>query len=686
MKQSFVRLYVTLTFLSAAALSAPSSSGDEAKFTDITSSAGIVYERVKSPRDAIFDVLKAQPVYTLNDVAVTPIKSWGAPGVALFDFDRDGDLDIYVTNGPGAANSLFSNQLADSGLVSFIDVGVTAGVASTAQDSSGVCVGDIDNDGDKDLLVLGTNEPNLMFENLGNGEFEDITSRGDLGNDARGHTTCSMGDVNGDGLLDVVIGNTWSHWENQLPIFVEPFALNDHNQVFENRGGGAFADVSAASGIENTTGFTPAADGSPTITWAIALVDLDMDGDLDIVQADDQAAIPWAAIGGVDRGLLHVFDNDGTGTFVDITVESDLAKQGQWMGLGFGDLNCDGRMDLFGSNLGDYMWQLLPLPVPLPGHAASRWFLRADDGSYIDPGVGSLTSSVFGWGAGVIDYDNDGDQDVIYHGGLDVGPFVDASNTGAILSNVNCSASFEDVRSSAASGTDHQRRNVQGVATGDLDGNGFMDVVSVANFDSPAPIPLAPYPIAFGAPYDDAALVPTFIPTGPDTFVFSGIELANGSLSVELNDGGSGHGWVKVDTVGTVGLSSRGSVNRDGVGAVVSFTPEGGATTLKPVTAGSSYASSHSDVVGFGMGSARKGTIDVLWPGGVRNRLYDVRAGWTLTFPEIPCSIDGPPNRFRPYVRCVVRTLRDLTRADVISGHERRRFLSSAMRAWREEH
>lgn len=126
------------------------------------------------PYKAIFDCLKQKSLnpettYTISDAIATPEKSDGAPGVALFDYDKDGDLDIYVTNGPNmrpdgvaqnGSNSLYSNQLVESGAVRFVDVANGAGVAAAGQDSTGVCFGDIDNDGDHDLLVLGRAEPN----------------------------------------------------------------------------------------------------------------------------------------------------------------------------------------------------------------------------------------------------------------------------------------------------------------------------------------------------------------------------------------------------------------------------------------------------------------------------------------------------------------------------------------------
>ena len=671
-----------LAGLVALLLAASAARGDGGvTYTDLATDtgAGLDYRRAPSPRDELFNDIKAKPLYTFQDLVLTPLKPRGAPGVAIFDRDGDGDLDVYVTNGPGAANSLFSNQLAETGTSAFVDVATEAGIAATDQDSNGVCVGDIDNDGDDDVLVLGASEPNRLFLSNGNGTYADVTALSDIGGGHRASTSCSMGDVDGDGLLDIAVANTYTSWDHQLAIFVEPFAWNEHNQLFKNLGGGLFEDVSATAGIEVTSGFNPPADGAATITWAIALVDVDLDGDLDLVHADDQAAVPHFAQGGVDRGLIHLFENDGTGHFADVTAAAGLALQGQWMGLSFGDLDCDGHMDIFGSNLGDYMFSLLDPTYPR-GASSSRWLLGRGDGTFADPGVGGLVSTPFGWGNGLADYDNDGDLDIVYHGGLDVGPFVEASNPGVVLQNQGCSADFV-FDGAATSATDHQRRTVHGVALGDLDQNGFLDVVSVSAFDQPAPIPLVPYPATYGSVFDTAAFVPVFLPTGPFEWVFSGIQLPDGTLSVELATG-NGNASATLRTVGATGLTPEGRVNRGGVGAVVTFTPENGVTTMQPVIAGSSYASTHARELVVGLGQAAKGTVEILWPGGVKNRLYDVAAGESVVLPEIPCSFDGAFKNQGQYVACVNGALNDLAAAGVIAPSAKSRYLASAKRAF----
>lgn len=246
------------------------------EFTDIAQrqDSGIAYRRKESPRNALLEHIKMKPWATFGDSFFAPTKPHGAPGVALLDFDDDGDEDIYVTNGPGVANSLYVNQLKETGSVSFIDAAVHAGVGAEQQDSSGVCYGDIDNDSDSDLFVLGTCEAHKLFENNGNGTFTDISAKSGIGSQAHCSTTCSMGDVDGDGLLDIVTANTTTHW-NDLT------ALYQHNQLLMNRGGNRFVDASDAAGLTSTFGpqlpGQEGMNGLATITWSIAMVDYDLE-------------------------------------------------------------------------------------------------------------------------------------------------------------------------------------------------------------------------------------------------------------------------------------------------------------------------------------------------------------------------------------------------------------------------
>ena len=657
-----------------------SSATDSITFKDITpsTSSGISYARTKSLSDIILDNLKQRDVITLGDLALAPIKSRGAPGIALLDYDRDGDQDIYVTNGPGTANSLFSNQYAQSNKLEFIDVSLRENADLSDMDSSGVCYGDIDNDGDLDIYVLGAGEYNVLLQNSGKGNFVNITDASNTAAGANYSTGCSMGDINGDGLLDIVVANTGTTWDNQSSLII-PFELSVHNQLFLNNGNNVFSDVSDSSGITRLNGFPVQGISTPGISWAIAMVDYDLDGDIDIITADDQGSVPGAAQGGIDVGLIHLLNNDGTGVFTDLTVEAGLNKPGAWMGLSFGDLNSDGNMDMFVTNAGDYLVSNF-VPYQL-GTMASRWFLGQENGSFTDPGIGELTASAIGWGTVMSDYDNDGDTDIVYHGGIDHGIFIDASNPGLVLNNdgnANFSYDFNALKNSS----DHSRRNVQGFASGDLNNDGYIDLVSVSNFDIKPSTPLIPYLQQWGTPLDTKAyfyalFTPFTIPFSDTEYTWNGESPENGSLSVEINSADNDNKGLSINLAGSVNLLSDATVNRDGIGAVVRFTPKHGKTVMRPVLGGGSYASQDSLSIHFGLGSASKGVAEVLWPGGRVNVYKNIKPGRHYLLPEIPCDLNNNTNQ-NSYKKCVTKSLRTLKSKKIIS-HKQAKWLKASL-------
>jgi hypothetical protein len=658
-------------------------------FTDIAAGdgAGITYRRRPTPEYvAIYDALKAQPVFHRSELTEIPFKDRGAPGVAILDYDGDGDLDIYATNGPGAANSLYSNRLRETGTVSFVDVAASAGVAASDQDSTGVCYGDIDNDDDPDLLVLGNMESNRLFENRGNGTFRDITAASGAGGVARGAMSCAMGDIDNDGLLDIAIVNSFDR-SHQRPIFTVPYAENHLNQLLRNLGGNRFDDVSEESGflVLDLPPGSPA--DAATISWAVAMVDIDLDGDIDIVHGDDSGQAPPL------HGFVQLFENDGAGHFTNRTMERGLDRLGYWMGFAFADFDSNGRLDIFSTSVGN---QFAPLAIgpdfdpTIPDNSAeSTYFLQGANGTFTSgPDLVGSRHWPFGWGTSAIDYDNDADTDIVFHGGMDQGLFV-LTTPGVIMEN-DGNAGFSRDLMALADSTNHVRRTVDGVATGDLDGNGFDDIVSVSEFDLwGTPLSLAP---PLDSEFDeDAFYVLNFTPIDPavpfhqaQEFRWTGVEFPHdGTLSVELNNGENGNRSVQVELVGGKGLVQGGRVNRDGIGAVIEFTPRKGEPVLHPVLGGSSYASQNSLIATFGLGKKKRGTLDVLWPGGVRNRLYGVEAGDMVRMPEIPCSYDSDMSS-RAYRRCVEKALDDLIEAGVIERRMRCSLLSSALRAYRE--
>jgi hypothetical protein len=650
------------------------------KYTNVASEVGITYRRAPSVTEAIFDQVKSLPFMSLPELNLRPAKSEGAPGVALIDYDGDGDDDVYVTNGPDRASSLYRNMLVETGQLAFEDVALTAGVGAAEQDSTGVCYGDIDNDGDPDLLVLGRMESSRLFRNEGNGTFTDISASAGVGTEAHAYTSCAMGDVNADGLLDIFIGNTYD-WVEQSAVYTQPFAFNQHNELYVNQGGNAFTEVGASAGLRILQN-APA--GNATITWAVALVDIDQDGDLDIIHGDDQAAFPNAGFAGLDRGLLQLFLNDGSGHFTNVTAASGLAQVGAWMGLSFGDVNYDGRMDLFGSNAGDYIIPQFGFAVP-PGIFSSRWFVQGPGGVFESPTADTLGPTPFGWGTGMADYDNDGSTDIIFYGSLDATPFVTADNPGVVLKNDGAGNFSWDRTATAASAEFVLRQVMEGTALGDLNGDGFVDIVHVSSaYHSPAEIPLVPAHARWGSPFDDVAFVmPTFAPIGPLEWEWTGRPVEEGFLGVQINSADNGNRWVKASVLGTTGLTSAGAVNRDGIGAIVKITPKGSdRQSMSPVLGGSSYASQHSMVQSFGLGTAPEGTVEVLWPGGVKNRLYAVAAGEHVRLPEIPCDFAGNWANRNAYRACVDGALGELEDAGIIGGAFRTRLSKSALKAY----
>jgi hypothetical protein len=674
----------------------------------VNGGAGIGYARTPSVTIAERLALQSTPLIPYNDFVNgqgnTPQKDHGDPGVAILDYDNDGYLDVYVTNGPGTPNSLYHNLLGRTGVLQFEDVGVASGVAATAQDSTGVCAGDIDNDGWTDLYVVGVNgSHNYLFHNNGNGTFSDITTSAGVAGYGRNSASCTMGDFDGDGLLDIFVANTHADWSQRNLVLSSEFydSRIQHNELYMNHsvvvvgdkhgGNGpsmqiSFADESAARGITNFEGLA----GDPTYTWAAAAVDYDGDGDVDILEADSQ--------GGMTRpyvGLNRIFENDGTGHFTDVTLERGLTAQGSWMGLSFGDYNCDGYLDFFSTNLGVY--------VGGPSNN-SRWFYGSASKVFSDPGVGTLASgglggTPFGWGTASFDYDNDGDQDILWYGDEDLVQFLATDNPGTLLRNGGlCTGNFQWDGASTLD-RDNRLRQVQGVAFGDLNNDGFVDVVNVANFQfTPVLAPTARFYLfttlfgpVFNTVFDGIArleLLYRYVPAS-NAFTFIPTTMVDGDLSIEINSANNGNHWAKVNLIGTkfIGLGRN---NRDGAGALVRFTPDGGKTIIRPVTDGESHASTSSRQVNVGLGDAVQGTVEVDWPGPhgpVRNKLYDVRAGEKVLFPEIPCSYDVVGQSRKDFDKCVKDALQTLRHpgVELVSNPTGvKRFEDNMLRAYDE--
>ena len=648
------------------------------------------YGRVPSPEyqiqvDLWTDTLTT-PVNVFTDPLFWvpyPLRSRGMPGTLTFDYDLDGDIDIYVTNGPGAPNLLLENQLEETGEATFVDVTAAAGVALTGHDSNGVCGADLDNDGDMEVVVVGRNEASVVFENNGDGTFTDITLSSGVDDGGRtGGSSCQFGDIENDGLLDLLVVRFEDQFDHEA-CMVPDHPDNQANDLWRNVGDLMFADVSDTSGIRNQS-------PHPELTHDGGFVDIDEDGDVDIVTLEDQCAATNTGqdpVGGIDRGFPQVFINDGDGNFTNTTETAGTQAFGGWMGLAWADYDFDGTLDFYGTNGGGYAFA----PFFPPGAWATEWytgriFFGNGDGTFEDrrwPTEPEFNdNSVFGWSAHSEDFDLDGDLDILYFGGIDNVTALDRSNPGTIIVN-DGDGTFS--HGPTPFQLRHARRNVHGSSTADFDEDGLVDVVSVSNHDAPNFIPLVPY-AAVGTSHDSVFDEhATFAPYGTldefGNFQWSGFSFPDGTLAVDFNETETSNGHVRIVPMGTVDLTEDGTVNRDGVGSIITVTPRHGQPNKRP-TGQSTYLGQDDLAFTAGLGDEHWATVDVFWPGGVRNRLYGVWDGEDIVFPEIPCSYDDPSLSFLQYKRCVRDALEELRDEDVLSYHDAVRFKVSAIIAY----
>jgi hypothetical protein len=496
-------------------------------------------------------------------------------GVALLDFDEDGRLDVFFTNGaripalvkddPRFWNRLYRNQ----GDGTFRDVTGAAGVRGEGY-SMGATAADFDNDGWTDLYVTGVNR-NLLYRNAGDGTFSDVTrSAGVEGRDAAGRKLWSVGaawlDYDRDGDLDLFVANylDWSPETNRL-CGLHGRRLNcspTHypglpNLLYRNDGGGRFTDVSTATGIGAHVG----------TGMSVAVADADGDGFTDIFVANDQ--------------MRHfLFRNEAGRAFREIAVEAAVAytEDGvpvSGMGTDFRDLDEDGRPDIFLTALGGEAF-------PLFLNSAEGFFSPATHRA----GLGFSTVMMSGWGTGAYDFDNDGRKELFVarshlSENIELYGHHRYRQPNAIFQG-GAGGRFRDV--TAVSGEDVQRsRAHRGCAFGDLDEDGRVDVVVSA----------------IGEP---AAILYNVTP-------------------------GAGH---RLD------LRLRGTKsNRDGLGATVRVTGTSGRVQYNHATTAVGYASSSDKRVHFGLGEDRGAReIEIRWPSGTTQVLRDVAADQVLEVKE----------------------------------------------------
>ncbi|HET6201351.1 MAG TPA: FG-GAP-like repeat-containing protein [Planctomycetota bacterium] len=327
--------------------------------------------------------------------------------VALGDVDGDGDLDAFVGNGvffPASKNRLYLN----GGTGVFTDVTAT-NLPALLDDTRAVALGDMDGDGDLDVFVGNYQQQNRLDLNVGTGVFTDVTATnlpGLLGNTQ----AVTLGDVDGDGDLDAFIGNTG------------PF-LGGQNRLYLNEGTGVFTDVTATN-----------LPGLVDVTWAVALGDVDGDGDLD------------AFVGNyVQQNRLYL--NGGTGIFTDVTVTSLPALMNATRAVALGDVDGDGDLDAFVGNYGQQ----------------NRLFLNGGAGVFADltasnlPALSDATNAI-----ALGDVDGDGDLDAFVGNEFQQNRLYLNGGTG-VLADVTATSLPALMNATRA------------VALGDVDGDGDLD-------------------------------------------------------------------------------------------------------------------------------------------------------------------------------------------------------------------
>jgi hypothetical protein len=533
-------------------------------FVDITAGVGVRFEHVAS--------------HTSRKYLPETMGS----GVALFDYDNDGRLDIFLVNGApltdptpkgtiplknGAKywNRLF-HQKSDG---KFEDVTERAGLAGVGY-GMGVAVGDYDNDGYEDLYVTAYGG-NRLYHNNGDGTFTDVTAQAGVGGGGWS-TSAAWVDLDNDGRLDLVVlrylqwdfEDIWcgEHKEGMRaychPDTFKPIAP----LVYHNDGNGHFTEVAQKIGM-----------ALPGKGLGIAIADYDRDGHIDVFVSNDS----------MPEFLFH---NKGDGTFEEVGLVSQVAvdEDGRTyagMGVDFDDFNNDGLPDLVVDNLANQMYAI---------------YQNAGDGTFNyttkTSGIGRMTMLHSGWGLRLMDYDNDGWKDLLIAQGHDLDtieltnpqlhyrePMLLARNTGH---------GFADV--STASGSIFQQAWAgRGLATGDIDDDGRIDAVVSTN-DGPA--------------------------------------------YVIHNETKTDNHWLTLKLVGH-------KSNRDGIGAAVKIVTSKGAQ-YATVTTASSYLSASDKRVHFGLGpEVTVQTLEIRWPSGIRQTLKEVQGDRILQIDEA-ASPGGP--------------------------------------------
>ena len=597
-------------------------------------------------------------------------------GVAIFDYDRDGDLDFYITQSRGNPNLLFRNDGGET----FTEVGVQAGVSANASNSTGVVACDIDNNGYQDIYlsaqgIIGDGKDyqdalnddmlreavsDRLMRNNGDGTFTDITAAA-FGNDAnfRTGTSPACADINRDGWTDIFVANR----SDMDAVHPGAPTRGNENILYLNNGDGAFTEISADAGVR----------GEQVVTWATLFFDFDDDGDPDLWTADD-------------GGPVRIYRNDTDEQVVRFTpVERPMGldKRGNWMGFALGDYDGDVDLDIFVTNIGYH-----PKTRPLPFEGASgdcsseqlysistcAHYLLRNDGTMVVPRLGEvgffpdvapsipiepsrvmppdsidpvliwldwrvptgLAAYDFGFGAAFFDLENDGDQDLYWTGsalGRGESPNGKWFPSAGRMLRGDGNGSFQDITVEA------RLLNIKDVDYGVLD-------PTSPRFDRERQRIDTAYHengkgLAKGDLNGDGYI--DLIGTNSAGPIFTGVgdELGfeKGPTFVWLNGGGDNN-WLVLRLKGRMAEDGTGS-NADAIGARVFVTTTDAAgnrrTQTDDVTAGSSFLSMSSLDLHFGIaGAGAADEITIFWPSGIRQVIRNIPANQLVQIIEPP--------------------------------------------------